>query len=73
MKLFLLLFSTITDLYIHDKDPSRSLNDVESVHNCNFVFICVPTPMLNDGSQDLSYVESVFEKATNKPIYINKI
>tara|TARA_B100001059_G_scaffold99509_1_gene99085 strand:+ start:3722 stop:4558 length:837 start_codon:yes stop_codon:yes gene_type:complete len=65
-------FSTITDLYIHDKDPSRSLNDVESVHNCNFVFICVPTPMLNDGSQDLSYVESVFEKATNKPIYIIK-
>ncbi len=65
-------FSTITDIYIHDKDPSRSLNDVESVHNCNFVFICVPTPMLNDGSQDLSYVESVFEKATNKPIYIIK-
>jgi UDPglucose 6-dehydrogenase len=65
-------FSTITDIYIHDKDPSRSLNDSESVHNCNFVFICVPTPMLIDGSQDLSYVESVFEKATNKPIYIIK-
>ena len=59
-------------MYIYDTDPSRCLNDIESVHNCDFVFVCVPTPMYEDGSQDLSYVESVFEKATDGPVYILK-
>ena len=65
-------FSSISDIYIFDKDQSRSLNDIESVHNCDFVFVCVPTPMYEDGSQDLSYVESVFEMATERPLYILK-
>tara|TARA_B100001057_G_scaffold286230_1_gene286377 strand:+ start:321 stop:1172 length:852 start_codon:yes stop_codon:yes gene_type:complete len=65
-------FSSVSDLYIFDTDPSKSLDDLQYVHNCDFVFICVPTPMFEDGSQDLSYVESAFEKATTKPIYILK-
>ena len=65
-------FSSTSDLYVYDTDPLKSLNDLESVHKCDFVFICVPTPMFKDGSQDLSYVENVFKKATNKPIYILK-
>ena len=65
-------FSSIANIYIYDIDPSRCLNDFESVHNCDFVFVCVPTPMYEDGSQDLSYIESAFEKANEKPIYILK-
>ena len=65
-------FSSISDVYVYDINPLKSLNDVESVHNCDFVFICVPTPMYKDGSQDLSYVKSAFEKATIKPVYILK-
>ena len=65
-------FSSVSEMYIYDTDQSRSLNHIESVHNCDFVFVCVPTPMIEDGSQDLSYVKSAFEKATNKPIYILK-
>jgi UDPglucose 6-dehydrogenase len=65
-------FSSVSDLYIYDTDPLKSVDDLESVHNCDFVFICVPTPMFEDGSQDLSYVENVFERANNKPIYILK-
>jgi UDPglucose 6-dehydrogenase len=65
-------FSSVSDLYVYDIDPLKSLDDLESVHNCDFVFICVPTPMFMDGTQDLSYVDSAFEKATNKPIYILK-
>ena len=65
-------FSSVSDLYVYDIDPLKSLNDLQSVHKCDFVFICVPTPMFKDGSQDLSYVESSFEKATSKPIYIIK-
>ena len=56
-------FSPVADLYVYDTDPLKSLDDLESVHSCDFVFICVPTPMFQDGSQDLSYVESTFEKA----------
>ena len=65
-------FSSVSDLYVYDTDPLKSLDDLQSVHNCNFVFVCVPTPMYEDGSQDLSYVEGVFEKATSKPVYILK-
>ena len=65
-------FSSVANMYIYDTDSSRCLNDIESVHKCDFVFVCVPTPMFQDGSQDLSYVESAFEKATDRPIYILK-
>ena len=65
-------FSPVSDMYVYDTNPLKSINSLESVHNCNFVFICVPTPMFQDGSQDLSYVEDVFEKATSKPVYILK-
>jgi nucleotide sugar dehydrogenase len=65
-------FSSVSDLYVYDTDPLKSLDDLESVHSCDFVFICVPTPMFQDGSQDLSYVESTFEKATKEPVYILK-
>ena len=65
-------FSSVADMYVFDTDPSRCLNDIESVHQCDFVFVCVPTPMYEDGSQDLSYVESAFENVSNKPIYILK-
>ena len=57
-------FSSVADMYVYDTDPLKSLDDIESVHHCDFVFICVPTPMFEDGSQDLTYVESAFEKAT---------
>lgn len=65
-------FSSVAEMYIYDTDPSKSLNDIESVHKCDFVFVCVPTPMYEDGSQDLSYVESAFEKANEGPVYILK-
>ena len=65
-------FSSVSDMYVYDTDPLKSLDDLESVHSCDFVFICVPTPMFEDGSQDLSYVDRVFEKAKNRPIYILK-
>ena len=65
-------FSSVSDMYVYDTNPLKSLDDLESVHNCDFVFICVPTPMFEDGSQDLSYVKSTFEKATSRPVYILK-
>ena len=65
-------FSSIAKIFIYDTDHLRSTHDINSVHNCDFVFVCVPTPMYEDGSQDLSYVEDVFEKANERPLYILK-
>ena len=36
-------FSSVADMYVYDTDPLKSLDDLESVHQCDFVFICVPT------------------------------
>tara|TARA_B100000963_G_scaffold107153_1_gene93150 strand:- start:5022 stop:5855 length:834 start_codon:yes stop_codon:yes gene_type:complete len=65
-------FSTIADVLVYDIDPDKSKDSLESVHNCDYVFICVPTPMSKTGEQDFSYVEKVFSKAKSKPIYIIK-
>ncbi len=65
-------FSPVSELLVYDINPLRSNTDIKSVHNCDFVFVCVPTPMYEDGSQDLSYVKNVFESSTSKPIYIVK-
>ncbi len=65
-------FSVISKVFIYDIDPLRTKNTLSDVHKCDFIFVCVPTPMLSDGSQDLSKVENVFEKANSKSIYILK-
>ena len=65
-------FSPVSDIYIYDLDPLKSTHSLEEVNLCDFVFVCVPTPMNKDGSQDFTIVEKVFENATKKPIYIIK-
>lgn len=65
-------FSPTTDLRIYDVDPLRRTHTKEEIDDCDFIFVCVPTPMRNDGSQDTSYIEKVFETAVSGPIYIIK-
>ena len=65
-------FSPTTDLRIYDLDPLKATHTKEEVDECDFIFVCVPTPMYKDGTQDLSYIKSVFESAVEGPIYIIK-
>lgn len=65
-------FSSVSELFIFDINPQKSFSNLKQIHNCDFVFVCVPTPMFKDGSQDLSYVEEVFSNGSRKPIYIIK-
>ncbi len=65
-------FSPINEICIYDIDPLKSNCSINQVHNCDYVFVCVPTPMNKNGSQDFSYIENVFSNATKKPIYIIK-
>ena len=65
-------FSPIADVKIYDIDPLKSLNTIEEIYKCDFVFVCVPTPMKKNGTQDLSYIDEVFKDAKFGPIYILK-
>ena len=65
-------FSTIADTFVFDTDKMRSKDSLEKVHNADFVFVCVPTPMNRDGSQDISYVEKALDNGNAGPIYILK-
>lgn len=65
-------FSPTTDLRIYDVDPLKASHTKQEVDECDFIFVCVPTPMHRDGSQDLSYIEKVFDQAVEGPVYIIK-
>ena len=65
-------FSPTNEVRIYDIDPLKSTHTLDEVNECDFVFVCVPTPMHKNGNQDLSYVENVFNKAPQGPIYIIK-
>ncbi|MAX49414.1 MAG: hypothetical protein CMD75_01100 [Gammaproteobacteria bacterium] len=49
------------DICIIDPKRNTSIKDLESF-NPDFIFICVPTPMLDDGSQDISIVNNVISE-----------
>tara|TARA_R110001632_G_C11341766_1_gene417488 strand:- start:1606 stop:2433 length:828 start_codon:yes stop_codon:yes gene_type:complete len=57
-------FSPTADIKIYDIDPLRSTHTLEETLNQEFIFVCIPTPMTMDGSQDLSYIENFFESIT---------
>lgn len=65
-------FSPIADVRIYDINPLRSTHTLDEVNECDYIFVCVPTPMHGDGKQDLSYIKSVFKTAIPGPIYIIK-
>ena len=56
-------FSPSFDVRVYDKDSLKSTHSLNEVLDSDFVFVCVPTPMKKDGSQDLSFVENFFKNA----------
>ncbi len=65
-------FSPTCNIKIYDKNPLRSTNSLDEVLKSDFVFVCVPTPMKKNGSQDFSFIEDVFSNSKKGPIYIIK-
>tara|TARA_Y100000816_G_C26025972_1_gene536921 strand:+ start:294 stop:1118 length:825 start_codon:yes stop_codon:yes gene_type:complete len=65
-------FSPTCEIKIFDKNPLKSINTLNEVLESDFIFVCVPTPMKKDGSQDFSFIENVFQNAKKGPIYIIK-
>ncbi len=65
-------FSPTCNILVYDKNPLKSINPIEDVLKSDFVFVCVPTPMKKDGTQDFTFIKNVFENAKEGPIYIIK-
>jgi UDPglucose 6-dehydrogenase len=65
-------FSPINQIKIYDINPLKCTHSKDDVHKSDFIFVCVPTPMYDDGNQDLTYIENVFKDAKYGPIYIIK-
>ena len=51
-------------------DPPKGLGDYEQTDGCELSIVCVPTPMLEDGSCDTSIVEYVVPLLRSKRILI---
>lgn len=65
------------EVLLYDKDKNRSTASFESTINCDYVFICVPTPMENveGGKADLSIMDSIFkniEKTRKEQEHVNE-
>ena len=57
-------FAQFADVKTYDIDPKKSSHSFEEVINCNFVFLCLPTPMLdaNGDKANLAILEDCVDK-----------
>lgn len=56
------------DALIYDK--GKNIGSMEKVNECDVAFVCVPTPMKEDGSCDTSIVEEVIKECKCKLIVL---
>jgi UDPglucose 6-dehydrogenase len=53
-------FSPVADIKIFDIDPVKTTHTLLEVLSQDFIFVCLPTPMKENGEQDISYIENFF-------------
>ena len=59
-------FSPTHEIRVHDKDIKKNLNTIEEVLECDYIFVCVPTPMNENGSINLDVVEKALKEINQK-------
>jgi UDPglucose 6-dehydrogenase len=59
-------FSPTSEVKVYDVNPLKTTHSLNEVMEQEFIFICLPTPMSTDGSQDLSFIENFFETVSPK-------
>ena len=57
-------FSHYTDVKMYDKNKEMGFN-YKDVLEQDVLFVCLPTPMLNDGNVDLSILQGALERIAN--------
>ena len=65
-------FSPTSNVKVYDLDEKKSTASLEDTLKSDYIFVCVPTPMKKDGSQDTKFIEDFFKVAISGPIYIIK-
>lgn len=66
-------FSPTCDVKIFDINPLKSTNNLEETLNQEFIFVCLPTPMDENGVQDLTILNNFFSNIKkNNSIFIIK-
>ena len=65
-------FSPISNVKVYDLDEKKSTASLQDTLKSDYIFVCVPTPMKKDGSQDTKFIEEFFKVAISGPIYIIK-
>ena len=75
-----LLFADIPDpkqikILKYDKYKTGRWNTIKEISSCDFIFICLPTPMGDHGRIDLTYIDGALEEINsfcrgNRPIVI---
>ena len=53
-------FAPIADVKIFDIDKTKATHTIDEVLEQDFIFVCIPTPMKENGEQDSSYIENLF-------------
>jgi UDPglucose 6-dehydrogenase len=53
----------VGEVRVHDVVPERSTHTLAEALDCDFTFVCVPTPALPDGTCDTDYVSTVIQDA----------
>ncbi len=53
-------FSPTSDVRIYDINPLKTTHTLSEVLEQEFIFVCLPTPMRENGEQDLSFIENFF-------------
>ena len=57
-------FAPVSNVKVFDIDKTKATHSLEEVLQQDFIFVCLPTPMLENGEQDLSYIENFFSSIT---------
>lgn len=57
-------FAPVCNVKIFDIDKTKATHSLEEVLKQDFIFVCLPTPMMESGEQDLSYIENFFSGIT---------
>lgn len=55
------VFSYYTDVKLYDKQPARSLNNLQDTVAQDVIFVCVNTPMDSNGRADVSILRNALE------------
>jgi UDPglucose 6-dehydrogenase len=59
-------FSPTSDVKIYDINPLKTTHTLSEVLDQEFIFICLPTPMKENGEQDLSIIKNFFNNINHK-------